>query len=361
MVAAAALATLPQPAAATAAGPVPDLPAPPTAPGVTVTPSVGQGGAGIDVGVGDSVLQFGAGPGGVSLGTRPRGNPTSPGPGADAGLPVGVPNDRRGRTPGVVTGGQGGLLFAPGTALAAHSGPSARRGGASARRAAHGRRARARALSRRAAYRGTKPAGKRTARRSLPPFIEFIDRIPNAVKLGLVALGLVALAIWAAWVRARRRLERNAFVDPVTGIANEPAFDGLLERELERAKRYKRPLALLLVDVSEAVHGRLLPDHRLRAVTAAIRERTRAGNIIARIGASRFAVICPEATTAAADTLARALELRLEEMRLHVTVIAIERQPTDFTARQMLARADATIAAREAARERSRRPLMRVA
>src|SRR5262249_38988902 len=165
-----------------------------------------------------------------------------------------------------------------------------------------------------------------------------------------------------AWVRARRRLQRNAFVDPVTGIANEPAFDGLLGRELERAKRYKRPLALVLLDVSEAVHGRLLQDHRLRAVTAAIRERTRAGDVIARVGASRFAVISPEATVAAADTLARALELRLEEMRLHVTWMAVERQPTDFTARQMLARADATIAAREAARERRRtRPLMRVA
>ena len=203
---------------------------------------------------------------------------------------------------------------------------------------------------------------KRTSRRSLPPVLVFVERIPTAVRIGLFALALMALAVWALWVRQRRRLERNAFVDPVTGIANEPAFEGLLERELERARRYKRPLALLVLDVSEAVHGRLLQDQRLRAVTTAIRERLREGDIIARTGPSRFGVISPEATAASADTLARALELRLEKMRLHVIVAAVERQPTDLSAGKMLARADATIAAREVARDRPRaRPLLRVA
>jgi diguanylate cyclase (GGDEF)-like protein len=356
MVAATALATLLQPVAATADGPVPGLPAPPNASDISVTPSAGEGGIGIDVGVGETVLQIGAGPGGVSLGVRPRGSAARP-PGADAGVPVGIPRDRPGRSGIAGTGGRGGLLFASPTPGGA---AGAGRGDAGRREASHGRRAGG-AAHRTDSHR-PKPASKRTGRRSLPPFIEFIDRIPTAVKVGLFALALMALAVWAAWVRERRRLERNAFVDPVTGIANEPAFDGLLERELERAKRYKRPLALLVLDVSEAVHGRLLQDQRLRAVTAAIRERAREGDIFARTGPSQFAVISPEATAASADTLARALELRLEEMRLHVIVAAVERQPTDLSAKQMRARAEATIAAREAARERRRsRPLMRVA
>jgi diguanylate cyclase (GGDEF)-like protein len=355
MLAAAALATLPQPVAAIAAGPVPDLPPPPTAPGVSVTPSAGESGAGIDVGVGDTALQFGAGPGGVSLGLRPRGS-TAPPPGADAGVPVGIPRDRRGRSGIAGTGGRGGLLFAPPTTgSAASAGAHKDRAGGNARRAPSRR-----AATHRRPVHKPDSAGTGTTRHSL--FFIFVERIPDAVKFSLFALALLALAVWAAWVRERRRRERNAFVDPVTGIANEPAFDGLLERELERAKRYKRPLALLVVDVSEAVHGRLLQDQRLRAVTAAIRERLRKGDIIARTGAGRFAVISPEATTASADTLARALELRLEEMRLHVMVAAVERQPTDLSAKRMLARAEATIAAREAARERRRtRPLMRVA
>ena len=364
--AAAALAASLQPAAATAEGPVPDLPAPvpdlsapPAVTDVSFTPGIGESGAGIDVGGGETGLQIGAGPGGLSIGVRPRGLiPAPQAPDADAGVPVRAPRDRPDRRLGIGTGATTGA----GT-------PTSGGGGASARDAERGRRSSSAGDRKPAA---TDLSGLREARlaaeaakakrRPLPPFFELIERIPAGVKVGLVGLGLIALAVWAAWVRARRRLERNAFVDPVTGIANEPAFDRLLERELERARRYKRPLALLLLDVSEAVHGRLLQDHRLQAVTGAIRERMREGDTIARLAASRFAVISPEATASSAETLARSLESRLEEMRIHATVAAVERQPTDLSAGHLLARADTAIAAREAGRERPRgRPALRAA
>jgi diguanylate cyclase (GGDEF)-like protein len=154
-------------------------------------------------------------------------------------------------------------------------------------------------------------------------------------------------------------------VDPVTGVANAPAFEGLLARELERAKRYKRPLALLVLEVSDARHSVMPPlDQTLRDVTKAIRERLREGDIIARLGPSRFAVICPEATAASGETLARALEARLEEMRVHVAVGTAERQPTDLGPRQILARAEAGLAKPDpdpAAVGTGRRALLKVA
>jgi diguanylate cyclase (GGDEF)-like protein len=342
-----------QPPSMAADGPLPDLPATPDTPGVTVAPSVGEDGAGIDVGVGDTGLQIGAGPRGLSLGTRPRDSgPATQAPNADAGLPVSTPRDRPGRSFRRAGGGGGPVLFGPGKADAA--------GARGARRASPvGRKAHAPAKL--AALRRSDSAAAKKGG-SVPPFVEFVDRIPTAFKLGLLALALIALAVWAAWVRARRRLERNAFVDPVTGIANAPAFDGLLERELERARRYKRPLALVVLDVSEATRGLLLHDQALRAVTSAIRERTREADIIARIALSRFAIISPEAPVSSAETLARALELRLEEMRLHAVVEAVERQPTDLSAKHLLARAEGAIAAHEVARERPRgRAMLRAA
>ena len=332
------------PSVAAAAGPLPDLPAPPATPEVTVTPRVGEGGAGIDVGAGDTALQIGAGPGGLSLGTRPRGSsPRTTSPGADAGVPVSTPGDRRGRSG--LTSNEGGtpVLFGPGASAAAVT--RARR---DARRARGANRPRTKGRES-----SLDPSPSSQGGRHLPPFLEFVERIPTAVRLGLLALGLLALAVWGAWVRARRRLERNAFVDPVTGIANASALEGLVARELERARRYKRPLALLVVDVSDAGHGRLLGlhDQTLRDVTAAIRERLREGDIIARLGPSRFAIISPEATAGSAETLGRALELRLEEMRLHVAVGAAERQPTDLAAGDLLARAEAALAAPGAAHQ----------
>jgi GGDEF domain-containing protein len=120
----------------------------------------------------------------------------------------------------------------------------------------------------------------------------------------------------------------------------------LLGGELERAKRYKRPLALVVLEVSEIQRARLpLLDQRLRDVTEAIRSHVRDSDTVGRLGASRFAVICPEATAASAETLARGLELCLEEMRLHVAAGTAERQPTDLTADHILARAAAAMEA----------------
>ena len=170
--------------------------------------------------------------------------------------------------------------------------------------------------------------------------------------------------MWFAWVRARRRFSHNAFVDPVTGLANAPAFEGLLGRELERARRYKRPLAVLVLDVTEKRQS-LLPllDHRLREVTGAIQERMRESDTLARLGPGRFAIICPEATAAAAETLARGLELRLEEMRLHATVGTAERQATDLGPAHLVARAQADMLPqmREPDPAARANPLLRVA
>ena len=80
---------------------------------------------------------------------------------------------------------------------------------------------------------------------------DLVERIPAVVRAGLVALALIAIAMWALWVRGRRRLDQNAYVDPDTGVANMEAFEQVLEREWQRATRYRRPLGLLLLDVEQ--------------------------------------------------------------------------------------------------------------
>jgi diguanylate cyclase (GGDEF)-like protein len=331
--AALSLVALALPASAAAAS-LAEVPATPVSPGVSVGAEPADGGAGVDVGVGDTTLHLGAGTGGLSVGTRPRISSPATG-GGEGKAPVSTPGDRPGREP-LSGDGPRAVLFGPAAGTAA----AATRGGG--REATGGEREGRRTAAPRKSI--APAAGDEGTGSAQAPFLEFVDRIPWPLKLGLVVLGLIALATWAAWVRARRRLERNAFVDPVTGIANGPAFAGLLERELDRARRYKRPLALLMLDVGIA-RGRLpgLQEQDLRDVTAAIRERLRKGDIVARLETRRFAVICPEATAASAQTLRRALELRFEDMRLHVATGVVERQPTDLGARDLIARAEADI------------------
>ena len=328
------------PAGALAAGPLPDapvaMPALPDTPSVTVTPT--GDGATVEVGSGDTVLGVGAGKGGLSVGTRPRGSKPGAGSGSPVdSVPVSTPGDRPGRRLRSTIGGPGAVVFGSpsthGRAVRLDGKRSGTRSpdGAGAAGRRHGPSPSAAAP----------PAGRENSR--LAPFMEFVDRVPPLVRAGIALLALIALAVWAAWVRVRRRLAQNAFVDPITGIANAAAFESLLERELERAKRYKRPLALVLLEVGAPEHTGLLTlrDQTLRDVTEAIRGRIREGDTIARLSLSRFAVISPEATVASAETLARALELRLEELRVHVAAGIAERQPTDLGPRDLVARAAA--------------------
>ena len=67
----------------------------------------------------------------------------------------------------------------------------------------------------------------------------------------LLSLGLIALAMWLMWVRGRRRLERNAWVDTESPEMNVVAFETLLAQEWARSDRYRRPLGLLLLELEE--------------------------------------------------------------------------------------------------------------
>jgi diguanylate cyclase (GGDEF)-like protein len=307
----------------------------PGSPSVTVTND--GGGIGAEVGAGDTAVGAGTGSNGLSVRAGSRGSSTAP----DLGAPISAPviKPRRPATSAPAgqprAGGSGGTIFGPPA-----SGPAA---------PSRNRQLRAgsgHATSPRPPH---KSATGQDAGRTTPwPFFELVDRIPLMVWIALAALGLVALALWLAWVRNRRRLAHNAFVDPVTGIANVAAFTGMLDRELERAKRYKRPLGLLLIDVSEPHREDekllRLRDTTLREASDAISAGMREADTIAILGNDRFAVICPEATAVSTETVARALSRRLEELRIHVRIGVAERTGTDEDGSDVLARAEADLA-----------------
>jgi diguanylate cyclase (GGDEF)-like protein len=149
-------------------------------------------------------------------------------------------------------------------------------------------------------------------------------------------------------VRGRRRLEQNAYVEPDTGVANMEAFEQVLEREWQRAMRYRRPLGLLLLDLEQSGAGgiRLLGERAARDAADDVNKEVRASDTVARLAQSRFAVICPEAPQGSVETLAHALEHRLEERRLRCWAGFAERadgdgRPADLVTRAATALADA--------------------
>ena len=92
---------------------------------------------------------------------------------------------------------------------------------------------------------------------------------------------------------------RMTIMDGLTGIHNKRYLMEQLERELSRAKRHDRPLALVLVDIDHFKHvndtfGHLAGDHVLKEIAQLAKSRLRPDDVIARYGGEEFAIVLPE-------------------------------------------------------------------
>lgn len=99
--------------------------------------------------------------------------------------------------------------------------------------------------------------------------------------------------------RLFEELSRLAVTDNLTGLLNRRAFSEAAEREFERARRYRRPLSLILFDIDKFksvndAHGHLIGDQVLRVLSETVRKTTRATDIVCRWGGEEFLILMPE-------------------------------------------------------------------
>jgi diguanylate cyclase (GGDEF)-like protein/PAS domain S-box-containing protein len=135
---------------------------------------------------------------------------------------------------------------------------------------------------------------------------------------------------------ANAELERRAYEDHLTGLANRRHFDAALVRELRRATRTGSPTALIMLDVDyfkryNDLAGHLAGDECLKRVAQEInRAMRRPGDLAARFGGEEFAIILPatplDGALAIADRIAdavRQLVIEHPDPRVqHVTISA---------------------------------------
>jgi diguanylate cyclase (GGDEF)-like protein len=108
--------------------------------------------------------------------------------------------------------------------------------------------------------------------------------------------------------RRFREARQMADLDALTGLHNRRYFHETLAREVARARRYDRRLALIVFDVDDfkAINdriGHLAGDAVLAETADRVREAVRSADIACRVGGDEFAVILPEASTDDADQL----------------------------------------------------------
>jgi diguanylate cyclase (GGDEF)-like protein len=110
---------------------------------------------------------------------------------------------------------------------------------------------------------------------------------------------------------ARRYTEARALadLDALTNLHNRRYFHETLAREVARAQRYQRRLALVVFDLDDfkAVNdriGHLTGDAVLAEAAERMLTVVRSADIACRVGGDEFGVVLPEATTEDADLLA---------------------------------------------------------
>lgn len=115
-----------------------------------------------------------------------------------------------------------------------------------------------------------------------------------------------------------RELSRH---DPLTGLANRRALDAILTESFNLAKRYDRPLSLIMLDIDHFktyndAYGHPAGDALLKDLGGLISRPARRTDLVARIGGEEFAIVLPETALSGARSLAETLRSAVEHSTL---------------------------------------------
>jgi diguanylate cyclase (GGDEF)-like protein len=116
-------------------------------------------------------------------------------------------------------------------------------------------------------------------------------------------------------------LKEEARTDPKTELANMKHWNQLAQAEVERARRFGRPLSVVLADFDllrdvNNRYGHLMGDQMIRRVADAIRASLREYDVPARFGGDEFAILMPETTLPEAMAVAERIRRGVEAIVL---------------------------------------------
>ncbi len=131
-----------------------------------------------------------------------------------------------------------------------------------------------------------------------------------------IRAGVRIVHLQKALIDSNRRLEELSLTDSLTSLRNRRAFDERLDDAFEQARRYERPLSLVLIDVDHFkpindAFGHDTGDAVLKGVAELIADSTRQADFVARVGGEEFGVLLPETPLFEAMQVAEKIRARI--------------------------------------------------
>lgn len=127
------------------------------------------------------------------------------------------------------------------------------------------------------------------------------------------ALHLTSTGFWLMCShRADMNVQRMAYEDGLTGLANRGTLLQLMERMLKQSHHHHESISLLMIDIDHFkqinnVFGQQAGDQVLIAVGNVLQESVRPQDLLGRYGGEEFIVVCPDTQPQDAQELAEQL------------------------------------------------------
>jgi diguanylate cyclase (GGDEF)-like protein len=178
--------------------------------------------------------------------------------------------------------------------------------------------------------------------------IELAARTRNMLRLRSRQLALA---------EANRQLHLLSITDPLTGVFNRRHFTERLSEEYQRARRFRHPLAVALIDADHFKqvndrYGHQAGDEVLKALAGCCSAQFRAVDVFGRLGGEEFGVVMPETDDEQAriacerlreTVAATGIAIGAEVLRRTVSIGVSELRPDDTRPEAALMRADAAL------------------
>ncbi|MFZ3208970.1 MAG: sensor domain-containing diguanylate cyclase [Geobacteraceae bacterium] len=146
---------------------------------------------------------------------------------------------------------------------------------------------------------------------------DFVPRQFDRKKMKLLSVlsSFAAMSIYNAQLHKRTKL--MAITDSLTGLHNHRYFQQIYTQELTRAKRYKKPLSVVMMDVDDFkkfndTYGHYSGDLVLKAIGKIIMRTMRRIDYAFRYGGEEFILILPDTRLAGALLVAERLRELIE-------------------------------------------------
>ncbi|HVS28779.1 MAG TPA: diguanylate cyclase, partial [Solirubrobacteraceae bacterium] len=124
-------------------------------------------------------------------------------------------------------------------------------------------------------------------------------------------------------LRYQEQLQFLADHDALTGARNRRRFERDVSEQVGRARRYGEVCALLIIDLDgfkqiNDTYGHRTGDRALKAIVAALTQRLRETDVVARVGGDEFALLLPYADPDQGAAVAADLRRVISECRIEV-------------------------------------------